>query len=179
MTSATIAPMDVVELRPWSATAEHRDRFEAWTKGLIHDDFVDVRNRAVHFTPLRKPLAESRVALVSTGGIRLRTQRPFDVLRPDGDWSIRAIPSDSAAHDIRIDHTHYNHGDADDDVNCMFPIDRVRELIDAGFIGGMTRTFFGMMGFIPNGRHVVEEAGPELARCLSAEGTDVVFLTPS
>lgn len=170
--------MEVPALGRWVLTPEAREHFERWRGGLVHEDFVDVRNDQVHFTPPRKSLSQSRVALVSTGGVRLRTQRPFDLRKPDGDWSIRAIPGDAAPDDITIDHSHYNHGDADDDINCMFPIERVRELADAGSIGEVAGTFYGMMGFIPNGRHVSEEAGPELATRLRADGVDVVLLTP-
>lgn len=170
---------EFVELRPWTFTPELSARFEAWGPSLIHHDFQDVRNHQVNFTPLAKPLSQSRVALISTGGIHLRSQEPFDVVRPDGDWSIRPIPSDTPTADIAVRHSHYNHGDADKDVNCMFPIDRLRELAAAGFIGGLTKTFFGLMGFVPNGRHVLEETAPEVARQLSAEGADVVLLTPS
>ncbi len=171
--------MTIVELGKWELTVEARERFSDWVTGKSHQDFVDVRNSQVHFTPLRKPVAESTVALVSTGGIRLRSQRPFDLLKPDGDWTFRPIPSDTSGLDLTIDHSHYNHGDADDDVNCMFPIDRLQQLVQQSHIRAVTKTFFGMMGFIPNGTHVVEEAGPEIARHLKAEGADVVLLTPT
>jgi len=171
--------MDLMELKPYEFTDERRARFVDWATGLIHDDAQDIRNDPIHFATLAKPLSESRIALVSTGGLRLKSQAPFDVLKSDGDWTIRAIPSATPREEIRIDHTHYNHGDADDDVNCMFPIERVRDLVSIGFVGSVTETFFGMMGFIPNGTHVVEQAGPEIARRLKAEGADIVLLTPS
>jgi D-proline reductase (dithiol) PrdB len=171
--------MEAVELAELEQTPELNARFVDWTTTLIHHDAQDVRNTPIHFTRLEKPLSECRVALVSTGGVHLRSDPPFDTAKPDGDWSIRAIPSDTPAGEIAVSHTHYNHGDADEDVNCMFPVDRVRELAASGQIGGVAPTFFGMMGFIPNGRHSTEEAGPEIARQLKTEGTDIVLLTPS
>jgi len=172
--------METVELTTrFEQTAELQARFEDWSAMLIHDDVKDVRNVPIHFTRLKQPLARSRVGLLSTGGVHLRSQPPFDTARPDGDWSFRTIPSSTSGGDVAISHTHYNHGDADEDVNCMFPIDRLRELAESGFIGGLSETFYGMMGFIPNGTHIVEETGPELARRFKEEGTDVVLLTPS
>lgn len=56
------AGVDLVELRRWSFAPEPRARFEAWTKGSVHRDFVDVRNSEIHFTPLARPLTQSRVA---------------------------------------------------------------------------------------------------------------------
>lgn len=171
--------MEVLELAELEKTAELHDRFVDWATTLIHHDAQDVRNDPIAFARLDKPLSEARVALVSTGGIYAASQLPFDTAKPDGDWSLRAIPSDTPSSELRVSHTHYNHGDADEDVNCMFPIDRLRELAEAGFVGGVSATYFGMMGFIPNGRHSQEEAGPEIASRLKAEGTDVVLLTPS
>ena len=40
------------------------------------------------FAPLRKPLSEAKVALVTTAGLHLRGDRPFD----SGDQSYRVIP---------------------------------------------------------------------------------------
>lgn len=171
--------MEIVELAELEQTPELHERFVDWASTLIHHDAQDVRNTPVHFTRLEKPLSECRVALVSTGGVHRRSDPPFDTRKPEGDWSVRSIPSDTSAREIAISHTHYNHGDADEDPNCMFPIERVRELAASGHIGGLTQTFFGMMGFIPNGSHSTEEAGPEIARQLKAEGADVVLLTPS
>jgi D-proline reductase (dithiol) PrdB len=159
-----------VELKEWELTEERREHFQRWVEGLVHHDFVDVRNDTVNFSQPRKPLSESRIALVSTGGMRHVTQLPFDISKPDGDWSIRAIPSDTPPAEITIDHTHYNHADADD---------RIRELAESRVIGEVSETFYGMMGFIPNGAHLVDESGPDLARRLRQDGVDVVLLTPS
>lgn len=169
--------MEPVELKAWELTPQRQDRFDSWIGGLSHHGFVDVRNKDIHFTSLTKPLAQSTLALVSTGGLRMKSQPPYDLLDHDGDWSIRAIDSDVSASDLTIDHSHYNHGDADEDINCMFPIERIRELAATGFVGSVAKTSVGMMGFVPNGAHVVEEAGPEAARRLKAAGTDVALLT--
>jgi D-proline reductase (dithiol) PrdB len=170
---------ELLELAELERTPELEQRFVDWSSTLIHHDAQDVRNDPVAFTPLKKPLSESRVALVSTGGVHLRTQEPFDTSLPEGDWTFREFPGDTPSSELMISHTHYNHGDADEDVNCMFPIDRLRELVEAGVVGSVGESCFGVMGFIPNGRHVVEETGPAIAARLKEEGTDVVLLTPS
>src|SRR5210317_1089480 len=48
----------------------------------------------VPWTPLKKPLAESRLVLVSSAGIVTAKQKPFDSAIRGGDPSIREIPSD-------------------------------------------------------------------------------------
>jgi D-proline reductase (dithiol) PrdB len=67
----------------------------------------------------------------TTGGVHLRSDPPFDVDNPHADWSFREIPTDADTADLAITHTHYNHVDADRDVNCMFPLDRLREIVNA------------------------------------------------
>lgn len=167
------------ELSDWKFTDEAQARFEGWATGRAHDDFVDVRNTTLHFSRLQQPLERSTVALVSTGGMRLRSQTPFDIMKSDGDWSIREIPKGSPTGSIVIDHGHYNHDDADRDVNCMFPLDRLARLAREGVIGGVSASHFSMMGFIPNGHHLLDDAGPQIARRLKSEGADLAVLTPS
>ena len=45
----------------------------------------------------RRPLSESRLALVTTGGVHLPEQERFDIDDPLGDCSYREIPSDAYA----------------------------------------------------------------------------------
>ncbi len=77
-----------------------------------------------------------------------------------------------------ITHTHYNHLDADRDVNCMFPIERLPELRDQGVIGGVARTCFGLMGWVPDPRPTVRDTIPAIVARAKAEGVDIAVLTP-
>lgn len=167
----------VSELRQWEMTPISQKRWEEWITGN-HGARGDLRNSSIAWTPLTKSLSRCRLALVSTGGIHLKSQPPFDLLNHDGDWSYREIPSDSSSGDLTVSHSHYNHLDADRDVNCMFPIDRVRELRDEKVIGGLVPTFFGLMGFIPNATPLLRESGPQVARRLKEQGADIVVITP-
>jgi len=169
--------MQIVELFPFEQTDEIRQRYEAWISGMVHKDVADVRNDPVAFVHPTKPLAECRLGLVSTGGIHLRSQQPFDIVDPDGDWTVREIPTATPAAEIAITHSHYNHTDADEDINCIFPIERLHDLVAAGFLGSLTDVFFGMMGFIPNGTHVSDDAAPQIVQRLSEEGAEVVLLS--
>lgn len=148
------------------------------------------------WTEPRKPLAESRVALLSTGGVYRKGQPPFDIRTeadggppvpdwlkaqgfPDaGDWSYRVIPSDTPSSDLKAIHGKYNTGPANQDINCIFPIDRLRELAERGFIGGVAPRHIGMMGFIPDYNRVLEETGPAVADLFRADAVDVVVLSP-
>ena len=77
-------------------------------------------------TPYKKPVKESVFALVTTAGVHLKTQEVFDV--EAGDPTVRLIPSDCKDDDLMISHTHFDRADADKDVNCVFPLTRVKEL---------------------------------------------------
>ncbi len=82
----------------------------------------------IPFAPLDKPLTECVVTLISTAGFHLATDPPFDVDAADGDPSFRIIPSDTAPAQIRVAHTHYSHRYVEQDINVLFPIERLREL---------------------------------------------------
>ena len=99
-----------------------------WMKGVStgHTGTKDVRNQQVNWHPLEKPLAECTVALVTTGGVHLRDQEPFDIQNPHGDWSYRTFGRDVDVNDLMVTHSHYNHGDASLDINCMLPIQRLQ-----------------------------------------------------
>ncbi len=132
------------------------------------------------WTPFTKDLSGARVALVTTAGVHLATQPPFDMEDPDGDPSFRELPSDTPKKDYRITHDYYDHTDAEKDINIVFPVDRLSEMAEAGAIGSLAPVNFGFMGHIL-GRHVktlVEKTAPEVAGMLRAEAVDAVLLTP-
>lgn len=135
----------------------------------------------VPWTPIHKPLRECRVCLITTGGLHLRSDRPFDMNDPQGDPTYRVIPSDARADDLTITHNYYDHRDADRDFNILLPLDRMRELAAAGQVGGMTRNHYSFMGHI-DGPHVPalkQTVLPQLLTDLSSEEPDFVFLTPA
>jgi D-proline reductase (dithiol) PrdB len=158
-----------------------QERFERWVQGItkLHVDAHFTPNPQAAWTPLRKPLSECQVALVTSGGAHLASQQPFDLLNVHGDRSLREIAGGTSVANVRFSHDHYDHSDADEDPNCMLPLDRLRELVSAGELGGEAPRHFGFMGFIPNPRQLVADTAPAVARMLAVDGTDVVVLTPS
>jgi len=168
----------MTELLDWEFTPKWEERWTDWMRPGGHGALADVRNETLAWTPLDKPLSESTVALLTTGGVHLKSQTPFDVMKEDGDWSLREIPADTAPEALTITHTHYNHLDADKDVNVMFPIERLHELHEAGVVGGVAGTFYGMMGWVPDPRPTVRDTVPEIVDRAKAEGVDIILLTP-
>jgi D-proline reductase (dithiol) PrdB len=130
--------------------------------------------RCIPYTPRARALHETTFALVSTAGVHLRAQEPFDL---EGDNSWRLIPGDVAAADLMVTHAHFDHRHADEDINCVFPIDRLRELAADGVIGGVGDRHLGFMGYTQRLRDLYERAAPEMARLIERSRADAVLLT--
>jgi D-proline reductase (dithiol) PrdB len=130
-------------------------------------------------TPLSKPLAECTVSLLTSGGVSRLASPPFD---PDArnDLRLDPIPRDTPADRFQIHDNYYDHRSAARDINCIFPIDRLRELAAAGAIGAVaTRLWSGFMGRIYIRNTVTGEAAPAFARELAADGVDLLVLVPA
>ncbi|MFQ5484894.1 MAG: glycine/sarcosine/betaine reductase selenoprotein B family protein [Desulfobacterales bacterium] len=137
-----------------------------------------IENHSFPWTPLEKSLNDSKVAIVSTAGVHPKSQKSFDVESKKGDWSYREILKDLPTSELMITHTHYDHSDADADINCVFPIDRLRELENEKVIGRLAKINYGFMGFIPNPTPLREKTAKEMAQKLKDADIDIAFLTP-
>ena len=134
----------------------------------------------VPWTPLRRPLADSKLALVSSAGFVLPDQQPFDESRRGGDPSFREIPCD-ADPSILVD-THrsqiFDHSGMQHDANLAFPLDRARELVASGRIGSLAGHHLSFMGGITAPGRLVKETAPASVRRLVEDGVDVALLVP-
>ena len=136
---------------------------------------------AVPWSEPAKPLREAVVALVTTGGVHLDTQQPFDMSDPNGDPTFREIPVNTPAEHLAITHDYYNHRDADRDPELVFPVRALRELADAGALCALHPRAYGLMGHI-DGPHLAtlrEHTAPHIARGLAAAGVDYALLVPA
>jgi len=134
------------------------------------------------YRPLRKPLAECRVALVTTAA-------PY---QPDKGPQGPGAPYNAAAkfyqvysgdtsrdHDLRIAHVGIDRKNANmEDAGCWFPLKALRDAARAGRIGELAPRFHGA----PTNRsqrHTIEVDAPEIvARCLE-DGADAAILVPN
>jgi D-proline reductase (dithiol) PrdB len=135
---------------------------------------MPMSRRCIPYTPRRRELRETVFALVSTAGVHLRAQEPFNL---EGDNSWRLIPGDVRSGDLMVTHAHYDHRHADQDINCVFPIDRLRELAAEGVIGGVGDKHLGFMGYSQQLRDLYERAAPEIAKMIERSRADAVLLT--
>lgn len=127
-------------------------------------------------TPLLsgKPLSERRVAIVSTAGLHKRGNRPF---RP-GDGSYRIIPADTPANELVMSHisVNFDRTGFQQDLNTVFPIDRLRELMSEGTVGSMAGIHYSFMGAFPPA--AAEPHARHLAGLLKADKVDAALLVP-
>jgi D-proline reductase (dithiol) PrdB len=134
--------------------------------------------KCVPFTPFDRELAKSSVAIVTAGGVHLKEQEPFNVADELGDLGYRVIPFDVDASDLMVTHHHYDHRDADQDINVVFPIDVLRDLEAEGFVGGVAKKHIGYMGYTMQLKAMYEGTAPEIANEIDrGSRADLVVLT--
>jgi len=104
----------------------------------------------VPWAPLKKPLKDSRAAVVSSAGLVLPGQEPFDDSIRGGDCSFREIPSDTDVSTLMDTHRSdlYDHSGLRQDPNLAFPLDRLRELVKSERIGSLNHRNLSFMGSI-------------------------------
>ena len=125
----------------------------------------------------RAPLSASRLTIVTTAGLHRRGDRLFG----PGDQTYRVIPSDTPAADIVQSHTSigFDRAAIIRDLNISFPIERARELVARGELGGLGPFCYSFMGALRDTARLEAETGPEVGRRLRDEGVDVALITPT
>ena len=129
-------------------------------------------------TPLSKPLSACRLALITTGGLHRKDDTPFDLTIKNGDCSFRLLPSTFSRADLLISHRWYNHKFINADLNCVFPIDRMKEYEEKGIIGSLAPIHVSFMGHI----YVADELernAEKVGRILKEDNVHAVFITPT
>jgi len=134
----------------------------------------------VPWAPLEKPLSDCRLALVSSAAFVTPGQRAFDRSVRGGDPSFRTIPSDFPTAELIDTHRSdsFDHAGMVRDPNLAFPLDRARELVEAGRIQSVADEHISFMGSITAPGRLVRDTAPEVARRLLDDAVDVALLVP-
>lgn len=138
----------------------------------------------IPWTPLSKPLDECTVALISSGGIALKTDQPFDQEGERqnpwwGDPSYRVIPRTAKSEDIRVYHLHIDPSLAEHDLNCLLPIQRLDELVAMRKVGRTASAHYSFMGYILEPSELLAKSISAIIRHLQEDEVDVVLLIPA
>jgi len=157
------------------------DRTRAWYQALGYEPYRWPTFDTVPFQPLRKPLADSRLALITTAA----------PIRPDaGDqgpgaayngaakfFEVYSSPVDDPA-DVRISHIGYDrHHSTAEDPNTWLPLPRLHEAIAAGRLGSLAPRFHGVPT-LRSPRTTMSEHAPDIVARCQADDVDVALLVP-
>jgi len=139
---------------------------------------MSLSRKCVPFTPFDGELSRATVAIVTAAGVHLKEQEPFNIADELGDLTFRVIPPEAEASELMVTHHHYDHADADSDINVVFPLDVLRDLKDEGFIKDVAKKHVGYMGYTMQLKAMYEGTAPEIANEIDrGSRADVVLLT--
>jgi len=127
------------------------------------------------FTPLRRPLSEACIAVVTTAALRTEGQAKW----LGGDQSFRVLPADTEGLVLGHISPNFDRTGFIADPNVVFPIDRLREMAAEGVIGSVARIHLAFLGAQDETMTTIRmDSGPAAAKLLREDGVDAVLLTP-
>ena len=130
---------------------------------------------ATAWTPLARPLAQTRVAIVTTAGLYVDGDQGWS----RGDQSFRVLPA--ADRDVRLGHQSANFDRTGFvlDANVAYPVDRLAEMSDEGVVGSVGARNLSFMGAQRGTLETIRvDSGPAAAALLREDGVEAVLLTP-
>jgi D-proline reductase (dithiol) PrdB len=138
------------------------------------------RIEPVPWVPLKKPLKDSRAAVVCSAGLVQPGQEPFDDSMRGGDCSFREIPADTDLSALIDTHRSdlYDHSGLRQDPNLVFPLVRLQELVRGGRIGSLNHRHLSFMGSLTALGRLRKKTAPAAVRKLVEDGVDIALLVP-
>jgi D-proline reductase (dithiol) PrdB len=154
---------------------------KAWVRTFIPEqDFKG----PIPWTPMVKPVSLTTITLVTSAGISLKFDPPFDMEREKreplwGDRSFRTIPRGTSEKDIDVNHLHINTNYIKQDINVILPLARMAEFEKEGMIGRLAPSAYSFYGFQWQNDDFLKEAIEPISRKMKLEGVEAVLLTPA
>ncbi len=121
------------------------------------------------FTPLAKPLSESRLGLVTTAALNEEDSKS----RPLYTAPTAPVPESLFTYHVSW-HKTATHTD---DLDSFFPINHVNALVDQGRLGSLSPRFYGLPTKYSQ-RQTRTEHAPAIFDACQEDGVDVAFLLP-
>ncbi len=155
-----------------------RQIIKAWVNREVTE------RRPIPWTPMTRPLAECTVALVTTAGVALRDDVPFDQEGERrnpwwGDPTYRTIPLGTTEDEVKLYHMHIDPRFGQEDLDVVLPMRRLGELASEGVIGRPADTHYSIMGYQLRPHVLESETAPAIAREMKARGVDAAALVPA
>lgn len=149
---------------------DRRRELETWVA-----EYAFEQTEPTPWTPLRRPLSECRISLVTTAGLRLNRQLQFAADRRTGSAEYRELSVYLSPSDLAFDFTNYDPSAAIQDINSLVPLDRLREFTDEGRMAGITETFYSFFGLCSDTVLLRKNVRTVAAR-IKEQGSDVVLV---
>ena len=154
---------------------------KAWIQTFIPEEEF---KGYIPWKPLSKPLSQTTLSIVTSAGISLKSDPPFDMEREKkeslwGDRSFRTIPRQTTEKDIDVNHLHINTSYIRQDINVILPLARMAEFEAEGIIGRLAPNAYSFYGFQWQRTDFLTEAIDPISRKMRAEGVEAVLLTPA
>lgn len=130
--------------------------------------------------PLRKRIANSRVALVTTAGLVPPGSHPFDESIRGGDYSYRVIAANADIQALGEFHRSesFDHAGITKDRNVALPLVRLHELARSSEIGEVAPRHLSFMGSITAPGRLMKRTAPEAAGLLVQDRVDIALILP-
>lgn len=132
------------------------------------------------FTKLKKPLAESKVGLIGTSEVAVRfdPDREENPIVEEDFRGIYTIPADTPTEKLYSRTASFDrHATHLDDPNAYYPIDRLREAVADGRVGGMPDRVLGAYNNYSQ-RKVLEQEAPKALQFCREDGVDALIMVP-
>lgn len=130
------------------------------------------------YNPLRVPISEARVAFITTAGVHLPDQPPFDNSAA-GDPTWRAFSVETPLADLTLTHGGYDTRRASADKNVVLPLEHLRAFRDEGRVGSLSPDIYSFMGYIAETDRLLHDEAPVVAAQLLADRVDLVLMAPT
>ena len=138
----------------------------------------------IPWAPITRPLPESRISVVSTAGLSMLGDEPFDMeterKRPSwGDPTWRRLRGDVTMETIQAHHLHIDTRHLLADLDVCFPVPLLRELAEEGVIGEVAPSHYSIMGFQgPDIRRLRDTSCQPIADAMVSEEVDLAVFVP-
>lgn len=154
---------------------------KAWIRTFIPDEEF---KGPIPWTPMSKPLSRTTFSLVTSAGISLKSDPPFDMEREKkesiwGDRSFRMIPRGTTEKEIDVNHLHINTTYIRQDINVILPLAGMAEFEQEGIIGRLAPTAYSFYGFQWQNTNFLKEAIEPISKKMKLDGVEAVLLTPA
>ena len=136
---------------------------------IVNQDLPDYGDTPCAEGPV---LRERKIALITTAGLHSREDKIFT----PGVGEYRIIPNDMEMDDLIMSHvsTNFDRTGFQQDLNIVFPIERLRELKASGNVGDVASYHYAFMGATPPTAH--EAVAKDLAVLLKIDNVSGVVL---